>query len=233
MSDLFESAAEEVMRRQAPLAARLRPRQLDDLVGHDEDTLVPALGCHDREADTGVARCRFDDRAAGFEQALALDPRSAPARTNLGLAHQRAGRLDLAVAAYHRALVTGGASAELYNNLGLAYQDLGRLDEAEAALTKAVAMSAGEAEAAINLKVLQLRRTGLESVALFEEMTGAFPQRAALWRSLASGYAARGRLDAAIAACRRVITLDPTDQQARANLDALLQKQRGQEVISD
>ena len=36
MSDLFESAAEEVMRRQAPLAARLRPRQLDDLVGHDE-----------------------------------------------------------------------------------------------------------------------------------------------------------------------------------------------------
>ena len=105
--------------------------------------------------------------------------------------------------------------------------------EAEAALTKAVAMSAGDAEAAINLKVLQLRRAGLESVALFEEMTGAFPQRAALWRSLASEYAARGRLDAAIAACRRVIALDPTDQQARANLDALLQKQRSQEVISD
>ena len=36
MSDLFESAADEVMRRQAPLAARLRPRQLDDLVGHDD-----------------------------------------------------------------------------------------------------------------------------------------------------------------------------------------------------
>ena len=36
MSDLFESAAEEVMRRQAPLAARLRPRERDDLVGHDE-----------------------------------------------------------------------------------------------------------------------------------------------------------------------------------------------------
>ena len=52
------------------------PQQVDllggDLVGHDEDTLVPALGCHDREADTGVARCRFDDRAAGFEQAFAL-----------------------------------------------------------------------------------------------------------------------------------------------------------------
>ena len=176
---------------------------------------------------------RYGEAIAALEQALALDPRSAAARTNLGLAHQRAGRLDLAVAAYRRALATGGASGELYNNLGLAYQDLGRLDEAEAALAKAVAMSAGDADAAINLKVLQLRRAGLESVALFEEMTGAFPQRAALWRSLASEYAARGRLDAAIAACRRVIALDPTDQQARANLDALLQKQRGQEVISD
>ena len=36
MSDLFESAAEEVMRRQAPLAARLRPRHIDDLVGHED-----------------------------------------------------------------------------------------------------------------------------------------------------------------------------------------------------
>ena len=36
MSDLFESAAEEIMNRRAPLAARLRPRQLDDLVGHEE-----------------------------------------------------------------------------------------------------------------------------------------------------------------------------------------------------
>ena len=36
MSDLFESAAEEIMNRRAPLAARLRPRRLDDLVGHEE-----------------------------------------------------------------------------------------------------------------------------------------------------------------------------------------------------
>ncbi|MED5173489.1 MAG: replication-associated recombination protein A [Actinomycetota bacterium] len=36
MSDLFASAADEVLQRQAPLAARLRPRRLDDLVGHGE-----------------------------------------------------------------------------------------------------------------------------------------------------------------------------------------------------
>ena len=36
MSDLFTAAAAEVMQRRAPLAARLRPRRLDDLVGHEE-----------------------------------------------------------------------------------------------------------------------------------------------------------------------------------------------------
>ncbi len=33
MSDLFSAAAEEALRHQAPLAARLRPRTLDDVVG--------------------------------------------------------------------------------------------------------------------------------------------------------------------------------------------------------
>ncbi|MEI8239335.1 MAG: AAA family ATPase, partial [Actinomycetota bacterium] len=33
MSDLFSAAAEDRLRHQAPLAARLRPRTLDDVVG--------------------------------------------------------------------------------------------------------------------------------------------------------------------------------------------------------
>ena len=36
MSDLFESAADEALLRKAPLAARLRPRKLDDLVGQEK-----------------------------------------------------------------------------------------------------------------------------------------------------------------------------------------------------
>ncbi len=35
MSDLFASAAEDALERRAPLPARLRPRRLDDLVGHE------------------------------------------------------------------------------------------------------------------------------------------------------------------------------------------------------
>ena len=36
MSDLIESAADEALLRKAPLAARLRPRKLDDLVGQEK-----------------------------------------------------------------------------------------------------------------------------------------------------------------------------------------------------
>ena len=35
MSDLFSDAAEQHLRSHAPLAARLRPRTLDDVVGQD------------------------------------------------------------------------------------------------------------------------------------------------------------------------------------------------------
>ncbi len=35
MSDLFSAAAEDRLRQQAPLAARLRPRTLDDVVGQE------------------------------------------------------------------------------------------------------------------------------------------------------------------------------------------------------
>ncbi len=35
MSDLFSAAAEERLREQAPLAARLRPSSIDDVVGQE------------------------------------------------------------------------------------------------------------------------------------------------------------------------------------------------------
>ena len=43
MDDLFSAAAEERLRHQAPLAARLRPRTLDDVVG-EADIFVTATG---------------------------------------------------------------------------------------------------------------------------------------------------------------------------------------------
>jgi Flp pilus assembly protein TadD len=64
-------------------------------------------------------------------------------------------------------------------------------------------------------------------LAIYEAMTLDYPYRPELWRGLAAAYAAKGRLAEAIAACRRIIALDPRDQQAIANLEKLLKNQRG------
>ena len=63
---------------------------LADLVRADEDAFVAALLGDQRQADTGVARCRFDDRAAGLELAAGLGgvdhlrPRCGPWRCRPG-----------------------------------------------------------------------------------------------------------------------------------------------------
>ena len=40
--DLFAAAAEDRLARQAPLAARLRPKNLDEVVGQDDDASLDA-----------------------------------------------------------------------------------------------------------------------------------------------------------------------------------------------
>lgn len=158
--------------------------------------------------------------------ALEGDPYSVLARTNLGLAHQRAGRLELAVAAYERALVDGPLTAEAYNNLGLAYQDLGQLQRAEEVLQQALDLAPDDSGTAINLQTLRLRRAGREPIEIYEELTRQYPERVELWRGLAGQYAAAGQLGQAIAVCRQILSLVPDDQQALANLEKLLKKQR-------
>jgi tetratricopeptide (TPR) repeat protein len=133
----------------------------------------------------------------------------------------------LAVRAYERTLKDGPLTAAAYNNLGLAYQDLGRLEAAETALERAVELGLENSAAAINLQMLRLRRSGRDALAIYEAMTLDYPYRPELWRGLAAAYAAKGRLAEAIAACRRIIALDPRDQQAIANLEKLLKNQRG------
>ena len=59
-----------------PRLRRRTPEHVDlvlaDLVGHHEDAGVAALLSYDRQADAGVARGRFDDRAARLELPLTL-----------------------------------------------------------------------------------------------------------------------------------------------------------------
>ncbi len=170
---------------------------------------------------------RYGEAIGVLDAALALKPNSWEARVNMGLAHQRAGRVEQAVVHYEQALAVGDLSAEAFNNLGLAYQDLRRMDAAERAFTEALRQNPADLSAQINRRTLQLRRRGIGGVDLYEILVGEFPQHLGLWRMAAVEYARLGRLEQAIKACEKILTLDPQDGQTLRNMERLKERLSG------
>jgi serine/threonine protein kinase/Flp pilus assembly protein TadD len=83
--------------------------------------------------------------------AVALRPRSAGARLNLGLVLLTKGRLDEAAAAFRKAIALKHDYAPAHNDLGLVFWKKGRLDEAAAAFRRAVALKPDFAPGHFNL----------------------------------------------------------------------------------
>ena len=123
-----------------------------------------------------------------------------------GNRHYRAGRYAEAVREYEAALKSGVDTPELHYNLGTALLQLGREDEAEQHLQVA----------------LRTRAAALRQRAYFN--TG--------YRSLNQGRRggedAGQRLDAAIESYKRSLRLDPTDRDAKWNLELALREQEKQ-----
>jgi putative ATPase len=107
--DLFAAAAEERLARQAPLAARLRPRSLDDIVGQDElvgqgqplrvlvesDRLSSAIFWGPPgTGKTTLAQVIARHTAKAFEQLSAVSASVKDVREVLGRAEQRLGEQE-------------------------------------------------------------------------------------------------------------------------------------------
>lgn len=73
----------------------------------------------------------IDEAEAACRNAIAANPRYAPAHCDLGNALFATGKAKEAVECYQEALRLNGNSAEAYNNLGTALDSLGQLEEAE------------------------------------------------------------------------------------------------------
>ncbi|HTV74615.1 MAG TPA: tetratricopeptide repeat protein [Candidatus Acidoferrales bacterium] len=94
----------------------------------------------------GVAHVCAGRRAealADFQAALALDPRFAPARVNVGNIHLEEGRLAEAIASYEAAIRGDDRYAPAYANLGVAYRRLGEYDKSVRALKIAARLEFG------------------------------------------------------------------------------------------
>jgi len=110
VADLFDSAAEDALSARAPLAARMRPRTLDDLVGHEEllgrgaplrtlieaDRLTSVIlwgppGC----GKTTLARLIANHTAKSFETLSAVSASVKDVRAIIEMARQRLGERGL------------------------------------------------------------------------------------------------------------------------------------------
>jgi len=149
------------------------------------------------------------------------DVYSAEVYAVLGLAHQRAGRPEDAVLQYNKSISLSDYSYEVFNNLGLVYQDLGKDGAALSSFTSALERAPENIALQINRRQLLLRREGMSTLDRYAVLVREFPEQPQLWRAYASLLAEGGRLEEALKACQRVLTLDPSDQRVRQNLDQL------------
>ena len=83
----------------------------------------------------------YEQAAAAFERAAAIDPTQYAVYANLARAYQASGQTDKAIAAYLRAIELKPEDGGLYANLGLLYARIGRKDEARQMVDKAAQLN--------------------------------------------------------------------------------------------
>ena len=121
---------------------------------------VPALETSSAEAlfhsaaalDQGDPRC-FDEAAAAYRQALAVEPGLVPALINLANIHYARDESAEAQALYERAIALEPDIFEAHFNLGNIFHDLGRYPEAQECYREALILNPGYADAHFYLAV--------------------------------------------------------------------------------
>ncbi|MCC6860022.1 MAG: tetratricopeptide repeat protein [Bryobacterales bacterium] len=166
---------------------------------------------------------RHDEAIIEWKRALELDPEDAKARTNLGLALARAGKLGEALEQYRRVLASDPGYSMAHNNLGVALAARGQFDEAIAHYRKALESDPGLAEAHTNLGVALASKGQLESaIAHFRKALETRPGSGEVRNNLAVALARAGRLGEAIPHFRMFLESNPNSAEAHNNLAAAL-----------
>jgi len=150
--------------RVAELAGQMAPvaRRLAHAARRSDEPLT-AEQWYDLGADLETAAP--DDARDAYARAVALDPRHASARVNLGRLLQDAGRPAEAAEQYRAALAVRPRHPTAAFNLGTALEDLGRRPEAIEAYRKALDADDDFADAHFNLARLY-EQTGRRAAAL-------------------------------------------------------------------
>ncbi len=154
-------------------------------------------------------------KAAHYQRAVELDPRSAVARNRLGAALAACGRLEEAIAEFDRAIALDPTYPSPRTNRGLVLKEMKRWKDAEREFRKAIALGANTPGPYLGLARL-LDRLGetIEAVEQLEKAAELDPCHLDALLTLADHYFESYNLRAARRVLDRVLALDPGNVEA-------------------
>jgi len=164
---------------------------------------------------------------------VAKSPNNSAGYCNLGIALERAGRVQEAIAQFEQSLRLKRDSAEAHNDLGLVLWRRGKVEEAIEHYDRALKIKPDFAEAHYNLG-LALAQIGKASEAIghYEQAIRIWPGFAEAHYSLALALAQLGKTHEAIGHYQQALRLKPDYPEAHNNLgNILLQEGRMTEAI--
>lgn len=168
---------------------------------------------------------RNEDAVAANKRALELDPNQERAHSNLGLL--LAWRDETTAALYHlrRAIEIRPNFAAPYAHVGDCYVKQNRWQEAAEAYQQALERDPRNVKAIIGLSYCYFRRGRYaESEQKLQEGLLLRPTNPALWLSYGHLLYDTGRVQEALAMYRRVLEIDPSNQEAAQRMRALSAK---------
>ena len=158
---------------------------------------------------------RNEQRAASNERRR----READEHNERGVMYFHRRELAAAEKSFFLALEIRPDFAEAHNNLGLALSDLGKKDEAVNAFKKAIELFPDAPEAYNNLGCLyKVRKDFQQAVELFNQAIAKREDYSLAYFNLGLAYEDTEKFDAAIKAWEKVLTLQPTHEEARRKL---------------
>ena len=164
-----------------------------------------------------------------FEQAVAVNPSSAPAYSYLGSLYERANQGDRAVAMFNRALAINPWDVVSMHNLGLHYLNRQRLDEALAQFTRVLELAPEHAGAHNNLASIYGSRGQYDLMEVEAKKAVYYdPQGVSARYNSALLYLNTGRVDEAIAQYQAITRTAPRESSNAYNQLGIIHAQRNE-----
>ena len=165
----------------------------------------------------------FESAVESFRHAAAAAPNHSITHSNLGASLAALGRHEDAVEAFRRAVEIDPDSAQAHFNLGASLQALGNSQDASACFVRTVEINPGHEEAYYFLgREHQSAGRLNEALACFLQAAEICPNEADIFTALAGVLVKLKLPGPAARALEKVLSLNPDDSMARANLIAQL-----------